>query len=91
MGNEAVKGKAAQWPYCSETKWLKVLIGLRKELIYITDAYVGTDVKCEELLGYPWNKSWMFRLWLMAPKWEGRISHGLSEAVEKAAMVLIKI
>lgn len=24
----ALKGKAAQWPYCSETKWLKILIGL---------------------------------------------------------------
>lgn len=62
MGSEAVKGKAAQWPYCSETKWLKVLI----------DAYMGTDVRCEELLGRPWNKGWMFRLWLMAPKWEAR-------------------
>lgn len=28
LGSEAVKGKAAQWPYCSETKWLKILIGL---------------------------------------------------------------
>lgn len=28
LGSEAVKGKAAQWPYCSETKWLKILTGL---------------------------------------------------------------
>lgn len=29
LGNEAVKGKASQCPYCSETKWLKILIGLQ--------------------------------------------------------------
>lgn len=46
----------------------------------MTDAHVGTDVTCEELLGHPCNEGWASRSWLRALKCGARSSSGLSKA-----------